>query len=230
MKIPRTIHQIWGDNKNPEPPQIFLEMTETWKTHHPEWNFLLWKHNDINEFLREYYPDFIDTFLSYKYNIQRWDMLRYLILCHSGGVYIDHDCECLESIDGLLGDNLCCIGLEPDRHRDLMGLDLYVGNAFMATIPNHHFFNQLIKQLPLIKSDSRDKLNFVLETTGPLMLTRFYQNYTPKEEVFLIPSKYIAPLDLYETRTLFNNKKNKMVEQKIQEAYCIHYFFGSWTK
>lgn len=38
---------------------------------------------------QDHYPWFLPTYLSYPYNIQRVDVLRYFILHKLGGIYID---------------------------------------------------------------------------------------------------------------------------------------------
>ncbi|KAF8827977.1 hypothetical protein HHX47_DHR4001039 [Lentinula edodes] len=47
------------------------------------------------EFIAEHYPWFLDTFNDYKYAIQRADAIRYFVLHHYGGVYLDSRQEVL---------------------------------------------------------------------------------------------------------------------------------------
>jgi inositol phosphorylceramide mannosyltransferase catalytic subunit len=50
------------------------------------------------------YPWFLETYDSYLYAIQRADSLRYFLLAHYGGIYLDLDdvCDFLRSPLGLL--------------------------------------------------------------------------------------------------------------------------------
>jgi inositol phosphorylceramide mannosyltransferase catalytic subunit len=43
------------------------------------------------EFIAKEYPWFLETFDGYKYPIQRADSIRYFVLVHYGGIYIDLD-------------------------------------------------------------------------------------------------------------------------------------------
>lgn len=63
---------------------------------------MLWTDSSSRQFVAENYPWFLDTFDSYRYNIQRADAIRYFVLYHYGGVYIDLDIGCLKPVDPLL--------------------------------------------------------------------------------------------------------------------------------
>lgn len=43
------------------------------------------------EFIEVYYPDFLGTYDGYAYPVQRVDSVKYFILRHYGGIYIDLD-------------------------------------------------------------------------------------------------------------------------------------------
>ena len=53
-------------------------------------------------FIKDEYPWFLETYQSYKYNIERVDSLRYFILLKYGGIYIDLDDGCRRSLDPLV--------------------------------------------------------------------------------------------------------------------------------
>jgi len=59
---------------------------------------MFWTDEDIREFIRKFYPDFLELHDQYPYNIQRADMIRYFILYHYGGIYSDLDLYPTESI------------------------------------------------------------------------------------------------------------------------------------
>ena len=41
------------------------------------------------------FPEFLETFNAYSYDIRRADVMLHLILLHQGGIYADLDVECL---------------------------------------------------------------------------------------------------------------------------------------
>ena len=53
--------------------------------------FQLWTNEKSREFIAAEYPWFLDTFDGYTYPIQRADSIRYFVLAHYGGTYIDLD-------------------------------------------------------------------------------------------------------------------------------------------
>jgi mannosyltransferase OCH1-like enzyme len=51
----------------------------------------LWTDKKSREFIAAEYPWFLETFDGYPYPIQRADAIRYFVLHHFGGIYIDLD-------------------------------------------------------------------------------------------------------------------------------------------
>lgn len=51
----------------------------------------LWTNEKSREFIAAEYPWFLSTFDGYKYPIQRADSIRYFVLAHHGGTYVDLD-------------------------------------------------------------------------------------------------------------------------------------------
>jgi mannosyltransferase OCH1-like enzyme len=231
--IPKIIHQVWSGIKDPL-PEIFKRFSNTWKEYHPDWEYELWDHERMNNFVKNNYPQYWQKYIQFAYNIQRWDTIRYLILYKIGGVYVDFDSECLEPIDKLLNGRSCCFSLEPESHRARYNKDHFFNNAFMACKANHPFFEKIISgifyKFDQYQSNSEYKAKNVMESTGPCMLVNLYEEYIHKEDIYLIPSKYTSPLDMYDIQNLLNSQRLDELQEKIQEAYSIHYFWNGWLK
>lgn len=60
------------------------------------------------------------------------------------------------------------------------------------------------------------------------MITRLYDEYPQKQEITLLPSELVAPLSLKEIRLMLKDTENKELEEKVEHAFAIHYFLGSW--
>jgi mannosyltransferase OCH1-like enzyme len=227
--IPKIIHQIWA-GKQPL-PNMLKELGETWKGHHPEWEYRLWNDNDILSFIVEYFPEYLDLYHSFHYDIQRWDAIRYLILHQTGGMYIDSDYECLENVEPLLEGRTCVFAMEPDIHAELFNKAMVFNNALMASVPAHLFLKKVIEKVfsqNTLQYDTSDKMNCVLNTTGPWMLGELYQKFEDKNSIYLIPAKFVSPFTKMEAETVFNGAQSEHLEEKLQEAYAVHYFFGTW--
>ena len=230
--IPKIIHQIWSGIDGPL-PNIFRTFGESWKECHPDWKYEYWDNDRMNQFIKDYYPQYRDPYHQFTYNIQRWDAIRYLILDKTGGMYVDFDSECLEPLDELLAGKTCCFSMEPRGHWKMYNRKFFFNNALMASVPAHPFMKKIIqtvfenvKQVPF--TDLKKKGDHVMESTGPTMLVNLYEQYEDKKSVYLIPYEYASPLTNKEISYLRKGKYLNRLEKKMEKAYCIHYFFNTW--
>lgn len=227
MAIPKFIHQTWKDDNI---PAHFRLLADTWKSHHPEWTYILWTDDMCHRFIAEHYPEMIDRIDSFKYNIQRVDAVRYFILLHHGGVYVDLDFECLHNIEPLLQDAACVMGKEPAAHCAIHQKDMIISNAFMACTPLHPFMKSLCGEVTHFDMQDEHCNDYVLSTTGPFMLTRIYKEDNAREQVRLLESEDIYPLTKEEIDRVLNDDVDDAMQQKINQAYGIHYYWGTWWK
>lgn len=143
FKIPKTVHLIW---LGPRPfPQESVENIRTWIAHHPDWTFIFWTDRKrpapCNGVETRYLDDFEFTMLEKEFHASRnWgersDILRYEILYKLGGVYIDHDANCLRPFHGLhMGyDFYACLEMP---HEELDSLAITVGIGIIGAKPRH---------------------------------------------------------------------------------------------
>lgn len=227
MRIPRIIHQIYEDPVGPS--DSLLELAKTWKECHPAWEYRFWSKKEMESFLTAEFPDFIPVYRDFPFNVQRWDAIRYLILYKIGGLYVDFDYGCLEPLDVLLNDTLCCMGMEPTLNAITHNKSLIVGNALMASVPDHPYFELIIKEMMNGGKYSTlpDALR-IMETTGPFMTTRLYEQYPNKDEITLLPADLVAPFTLFEIRDLTRGLATPYILNKVEKCFAIHYFGGSW--
>lgn len=179
--IPKHFHQIWiGFNGNTIP-----DAYKKWKTEcmtiHPNWEYTLWKDDENRKFLEENYPWFLETFDGYDKPIKRVDAMRYFVLYHYGGVYMDGDYIVLQNLEDLLKDGNAVFGYQ---YRNI-GKSDDVCNAFMACPPKHPLFENLIYALKSHKD------NNVINSTGPGFLTKHINKYNGKDiTVYPMPIIY----------------------------------------
>ena len=228
LRIPRIIHQVYEDPAGPS--ELLLNLSKSWKKNHPEWEYRFWNKHDIEYFLETEFPEFIPCYQTFPFNVQRWDAIRYLILYKYGGIYADMDYECFEPLDTLLIDSTCCMGMEPAENAEIYRKKMIIGNALMASIPNHAYFKQIIQDMVSKKDNMpEDKALVVMETTGPFMVTRVYDEFPDKSEVTLLPAELVAPFNLNEAREMAKGRRSDEMVNKIEKAFAIHYFLGSWV-
>lgn len=232
-QIPKIIHQVWEGLEEPL-PEVFYELANTWKKFHPHWEYIQWDYKKIRDFMHTFYPEYEDAYNHFYFKVQRWDVIRYLILYQLGGVYIDFDYECIDSMEGILKRD-CCFAMEPLAHQSLFMKDSpYFNNAFMAARPKHPFMKEIITTVFLkdLSFCPRGKSRFehVLCTTGPIMLSETYAQYTNKESIYLIPAEYVSPFSSPEIKALWRGVRKNEWDQRLQKAVAVHYFMGTWDK
>lgn len=227
LRIPKIIHQTWKDENL---PKVFKVLSETWREMLPGWEYHLWTDEMNRDFVCTHYPDFLEKFDAYPKNIQRADAIRYLLLQKFGGLYVDLDFECLEpEFITLLEDADFIAGKEPDAHAKRYGLEYIVCNALMASVPNHPFLEYVIKRM--MRHPRGWNVRYgedILSSTGPFLLTNAYNDFLRKEGIKIIEPEIIYPIRVGETELLLNNQVPVEMEQRINAAYSIHYFWGTW--
>ncbi|RYO96568.1 hypothetical protein DL765_011547 [Monosporascus sp. GIB2] len=102
--VPKIIHQIFHNWKDPHDitlPAHWQAARDTCIELNPDWEIKLWTPEDSSLFIEDEYPWFLGTYDSYKFPIQRIDVLRYFLLRYYGGIYMDLDNGCAEKLDAL---------------------------------------------------------------------------------------------------------------------------------
>ena len=219
--IPALIHQTW---KDADVPPKWRAWADSWKRHNPGWEYRLWTDADNREFLEEHYPWFLPVYDGYPEPIMRADAIRYFLLDHFGGLYVDMDFECLKSVQDILAGRELVLGCEPEAHTRLLlarqrNLDRIVGNAFIASRPGHPFWAHAHRQLV-----AAHRMPSALDATGPFWLTRAVASAPDTDSITVLGSELLYPaLSPYATE-LFGPR-----EVDRDQAYAVHHWSGSWT-
>lgn len=103
----------------------------------------LWQDKEAYQFVRQYYPSLYPIYLAYPLEIQRSNVLRYLLLHHYGGVYLDLDMRCRRPLDFLREQEFITPPANPTG----------VNNAFIVSVKGHPFWQHLIDHLPRYNLD-----------------------------------------------------------------------------
>jgi glycosyltransferase involved in cell wall biosynthesis len=227
LKIPRIIHQLWID-LDPGVPMGYRHWQRSWQDMHPDFEYRMWTNRDIERFIDKTCPEWSDLFYGYKQNICRVDLARYLILQRFGGLYVDLDFECLRPHHDLLAGHTLLMGLEPGSHAALSkcrqaGLNSIVCNAWMASVPDHPFWNHLLQDLQHASHQTD-----VLELTGPFVLTRSVGRYRG-EGVSIVPARHLYPVDK-DACWKGEIQDLEFFESATREAHALHHWVGSWFR
>lgn len=210
-------------------PEKYLPLIESWKRHHPEWEYRFWTDAQLRDFVATSYPNFLARFDSYEDPISRVDAGRYLVLKHFGGLYVDLDMDCLRPVDELLENASFIVGLEPDAHlleKPILasGVTTLLCPSVIASEAAHPFWDHVIGLLEVAPSSGN-----VLDLTGPILLSKAYESYLAKDQITLLASEIFYPLSKHEcwAGSGFNLE---FWEEKTRNAYALHYWDGSWFR
>ena len=170
---------------------------------------MLWTDASSREFIAQHYPWFLDTFDNYTYPIQRADAIRYFVLHHYGGIYMDLDIGCIRPLDPLL------------VHPVILPKTIPVGvsNDLIFAEKGHPLMEQTIHNLA--KFDYNWIINYptVMFSTGPMFLSIQYAIYSASHPSTATGDVRVLPKSLY--------GKNAR-EFEAPHSFFTHFYGSSW--
>lgn len=126
-----------------------------------------WTDDSAALFIRTHYPTFLATYVSYAHPIQRADALRYFVLHHYGGVYLDLDIAPYRPLTPLLAYPAFTCQTAPTG----------ISNDVLGAVPQHPFFASVIDSLHFYNRDWLLSYITVMYSTGPLFLSVMWVEY-----------------------------------------------------
>ncbi|KAH0538829.1 hypothetical protein FGG08_004605 [Glutinoglossum americanum] len=163
-RIPRVIHQTFASE---EVGGRWGSAQATCLELHRGWEYMLWTDAKARYFIEKEYNWFLETYDSYPYMIQRADVIRYFVLAHYGGFYIDLDEGCMLPLDPLL----------PLPAFLRLTTPTGISNDIMGSAPSHPFFLHVIRSLQAYARNWYVPYITVMYTTGPLFLSVMWKEY-----------------------------------------------------
>jgi inositol phosphorylceramide mannosyltransferase catalytic subunit len=190
--IPKIIHQTWKDENI---PKKWRKSPEEWKRLHPDWKYILWTDASIRAYIEKNRLPLLALHDNFRYQIQRADMIRYIVLYDFGGVYSDLDLYPVKNIEYAL--TKCDVGKECGSDAYFVysaNIDCYT-NAFMVS---RKLAPVWLEAMTAMHAPAPwwafGKHLQVMTTTGPLMLTEVLRNTTIKFTV--LPQKLFNPYNV----------------------------------
>ena len=226
--IPRRIIQT-GKNLNLSIKE--KAASENVKLLNPDYEYLFFTDEDIQGFIRTYYPEYEKVFLTFPYAIQRIDFFRYLAIYQLGGFYFDLDVFLASSLDDLL-DSACVFPFEELTVNGFLknehGMDWEIGNYAFGAAPKHPFLLAIIKNCLRAQEEPEwaDRMlrtfprmlydrYYVLCTTGPGLITRTLAEFPNAAEHVRV----LFPDNVCDPKTWHNFG-----------TYGVHMMEGTWLR
>ncbi|MFU8820501.1 MAG: glycosyltransferase family 32 protein [Gammaproteobacteria bacterium] len=200
MLIPKILHQIWINADKPDLPPEFARYRDTWLERHPDWEYRLWNLENL-----DFEPRCANLLHQAQHYAQMADLLRIEILHRHGGVYVDVDFECLQSIDRILEDVTAFACSEDGR---------CITNSILGCVQGSEVMRQVIESFP-----TRLGLAPVNVETGPVFLTHVLLTHGFSQDFTLFPTRYFFPFN-YWTRS------DQSVDYR--GSYAVHHYADSW--
>ncbi|KAF2457265.1 nucleotide-diphospho-sugar transferase [Lineolata rhizophorae] len=197
--IPKLIHQTYVNESIPE---RWKEAQQSCIDLHEDYEYRLWTDKKAREFIAQEYPWFLETYDAYEFPIQRADSIRYFVLAHFGGVYIDLDDGCQRRLDPLLAYPAWLRRTVPTG----------ISNDAMGAIPRHPFFLRVIDSLPKYNRSWLLPYITVMASTGPLFLSVIWRHYNNA-----------GPIGRDRVRVLFPDEYNNH-----PWSFFTHHLGNSW--
>ena len=188
-KIPRRIHQIWISSKENQSIYERFEKAAHGCLHkHINYTYTLWTHDKILRWLKMEYPWFVSIYEGYSYDMQRIDAMKYFLLFHFGGIYIDLDvvCKAGDLITAMIPINH--LDKEPDVILHMGTEGISANTDIMAAKRFHPLFKLALQRL-----QSANRWFYLYHLTiilsaGPTFFFGIYQQYLLKENIYFIPN------------------------------------------
>jgi len=227
-KIPPVVHFIWL-GPQPFPPES-VENVRDWIEKNPGWTVKFWTDRNREPpcagMEKMLVSDFQFSKLGGHFEQSRnWgeksDLLRYEILYQEGGIYVDHDANCLSPFEGMhRGYDFFC-GLETP-HEPFVGRSITCGNAVIGAAAHHPTMSRVIDLIAerwdglgekYQGSDEYSRIEVVMQRTYIALTDAIEQTIDRYGNVDVIfPAAYF------------------FAKSGISPLYCRHLFSSAWIE
>ena len=127
--IPRIIHRLWR-NLDSNTPAEWLNASISCQEQNPSYIQNFWTDETAHQFITSHFAWFLSTYVDFPLPLQRIDALRYFLLWHFGGFYLDPEVGCQLPMEPLLNGTEAIL---PESW------PYGVSQKWIASKPNHPF-------------------------------------------------------------------------------------------
>jgi mannosyltransferase OCH1-like enzyme len=195
QSFPAKIWQSWKNDAE-DPTDRTVGFPHQWRVVNPDWRYERITDGNIDAYVRDTFdPATSRLFTSINDPILKADFLRYLILLHEGGLWVDIDVYPHQPISKWIPEQYhdsevnLVVGIENDHHKQ----PIWPGSLYSVQLcqysvlakPRHPAISKLVSQVTsnveqLLKSKAPGGLfsfEDVMGTTGPFAFTKVLMDY-----------------------------------------------------
>ena len=198
--IPKVVHQTW---KTHTVPDHWKESEQSWRALEKHgWTYILWDDTEIDAFISDNYPWFLEQFRGYKRGISRADAVRPFLLHKYGGLYVDLDIvaketEFMRFYELVKGQQVVLPQTKVGNGVDGQNLS----NCFMMSQPGAEFWPHVWHRLQHPYKDRPFKAVIsaitpyfrTLFSTGPGVISDSYNTYKNRSQIYIAPAALVQP-------------------------------------
>lgn len=226
--IPKIIHQTWKSDKI---PPRFVPFVDSWKSHHPDYTYMLWTDDNNREFVKNEYPNFLYLYDTIPTPVMKCDFMRYLIIYHFGGYYVDLDVMCHKALENLpkLPSHDVVLTEEHPSHCVEFSIPKIVTNWFLGCAKGSAFMLDIITKVKM-RLFNNPSVTEPLSITGPFMMTNAYDELKSKYAgtILLLDYAYLNPFP--KTFIWLQNTLPPVPKKTIGVHYYVGHCGGSKHK
>lgn len=135
--IPKIIHQTGPTDKSTWHP-LWHKCQQSWLEHFKDFEYKFWNDEEIDNLVKEGYPQYYKTYIDFPIHIMKIDFVRFCILHKFGGIYADLDMFVYKNFYEDLQDGAHLI-------ENPLGNDTFE-NSLMCSRPKELFFLQCMEK------------------------------------------------------------------------------------
>lgn len=213
--IPNILHKLAPADQS-HWPKAWKVCLKSWERAYPGWEIKMWNDEDIENLVKNSYPQHFGWFKALPHQILRVDAARSFVLHKFGGIYSDMDVYVYKQLQLPQTGQAVLLGSH-------MGREEMVQNSLMASPPNHKFWEATFLQMkafleknpqPWKKGIWADGFSdYVVEGTGPNMLKHTILERHLQQLVAILPPETYMGGDTCTPKTCFTR----------------HVFTGCWA-
>lgn len=220
--IPKIIHRVYFDIGLGalESNAIFINSINKANELMPDYKQIVWSKKDVENLLEKKCKALLPFWNELRYEIQRIDLARFIILYFYGGFFVDLDLIPIKSFDALIHFKL--LTYKPIYRKSVVGIDkkCKIGFDFWGCEPSNPIWLYILKECKKNYNLKKNmtiydiwKARFVLQTTGPYFLNRVLNDWKHKSDIHVLPI-------VYDTKHDSNNNKDGF--------FLLQYMTGTW--